>query len=746
MSKGRSKVFIRNADVKQLAPMVASLADQGFEVTSSHTDNDPGGKLDAGFDLVVHIFGGNVSGSPEGALVLCKTKSSLVPIGIICPGIPEIVFADRIADLVRTSPEKARLRTEASKVRQSGLVTDICKALANDSGEDGIREALAMLSREAGVDVAFLFLAEGGRTISERAAVATGGGEPLERLVGLAAEGRKPQLAATPDSAPVIAGSEMKAKGVRSAIAIPLLFGERLAGVFLATRSRSEGQFGERDIETLGPLVRLIVLFWEGARAARRSDEASQSLTKATSLVEQREREIKALNALLQNQQGRMLAIEENTHIDRERYLAATRFIVASLESADPNMRLNSERVATWALMLAQSMNLSVEGLAEAAYLHDIGHFKIVRDYVERENVRGGSGAAAERTAPDADKPGRSMNTPSAGTEADHSIVGEAMARLLKLSPEVRLAIRHHHENYDGSGFPDSLSGDKIPLAARLIRVADAYVSMSLPATGKDRLIGGRALDRIRAGMRKEYDPVVVEALVKLAEKRERPSEEGVISTVSHELRSPLTYLVGYSELLASAQELPPAAKEAAKEIYAEATHMARLVDDMLDLSRLEMGHADMQFSDVDLARVIERSVAKARLKSAAHKVEQDIGSDLPCVQGNADRLTQVLDNLLDNAIKYSPDGGRVLVKASVLEREVLVAVSDQGIGMPKDKLKLIFEKFQRLDSPLKHKVSGTGIGLNLCRRIVEAHGGSIWAESEEGKGSTLSFSLPVKL
>ena len=116
----------------------------------------------------------------------------------------------------------------------------------------------------------------------------------------------------------------------------------------------------------------------------------------------------------------------------------------------------------------------------------------------------------------------------------------------------------------------------------------------------------------------------------------------------------------------------------------------------------------------------------------------------MPPVRADPDRLQQVLDNLLDNAIKYSPDGGKVIVKAEPQRGELLVTVSDQGIGIPKDKLEVVFEKFHRLDTPLKHKVSGTGIGLNLCRRIVEAHGGRIWAESDGSQGTVMSFTTPT--
>ncbi|MBI2859100.1 MAG: HD domain-containing protein [Chloroflexi bacterium] len=742
-ARNKGKIFVVDPDIRHLTSFVVSLADEGFEVSGSHLGSDVAAKLEAGFDVVINIFDKDKQGS-AGALVLCKTKSSPTPIAIVCPLAPDVFSADRVADLVRTAPEKARLRAEAAFKRQPALIAEVCQAIATDSGEDGVRQALGALARAAEAEAAHIFLAEDGRLTSKAPTVATGVGEPLQRIVDLAAEQGKLQLAATFDSVQPDVRSAMTAKGIRSALAIPLMAGNRLVAVFSATISSGEARFSDRHIEALAPLAGVTAMFLQNSKGARKAKETGEALATAMSSLEQREREVRALNGLLQGQHARMMAVEENTHIDRERYLVAARFIAASLESGRPEMRAHSEQVATWALTLAQSMNLSVEGLGEAAYLHDIGCFSVVRDFVAREGASG-TKAQRETTEKAGVEAGGSQRTTAAELEIDHPVIGEALARLLKLSGDVSRAIRHHHENYDGSGFPDGLSGDKIPIASRLVRVADAYTGMMSAAAGKERLSGERALEKLRAGMRKEYDPVIVEALVKLAFKRERPSEGELISTVSHELRSPLSYLVGYSELLASTQDLPAAAQQTAKEIYIEASHMAKLVEDMLDLSRLEMGQGEMKFSDVDLAPLIERAVTKAKLRSAAHRVDRDIPPSLPHVQGNADRLMQVLDNLLDNAIKYSPDGGTLLAKAVAQDSEVLVSVSDQGIGIPKDKLEMIFEKFQRLESPLKHKVAGTGIGLSLCRHVIESHGGRIWAESEEGKGSTLFFTLPFK-
>jgi two-component system sensor histidine kinase VicK len=139
-----------------------------------------------------------------------------------------------------------------------------------------------------------------------------------------------------------------------------------------------------------------------------------------------------------------------------------------------------------------------------------------------------------------------------------------------------------------------------------------------------------------------------------------------------------------------------------------------------------------------------EKSVTRAQANTKTHQIEISPSEPALPVKADPDKMLQVLDNLLDNAIKYSPEGGLVTVTGQKKDGEVQVSVTDQGIGIPQEKQGMLFEKFYRVDSPLKSQVSGTGLGLNLCQHIVKAHGGRIWVDSEEGKGSTLSFAVPV--
>ncbi|HLH73901.1 MAG TPA: ATP-binding protein [Chloroflexota bacterium] len=216
------------------------------------------------------------------------------------------------------------------------------------------------------------------------------------------------------------------------------------------------------------------------------------------------------------------------------------------------------------------------------------------------------------------------------------------------------------------------------------------------------------------------------------------------ISTVSHELRSPLTPILGFAELLATNVFDTTSVQEMAGEVYRQAQRMHRLVDDLLDVSRMEAGRFRLDLAEIDLQPLLTSMVRDYDQKSEAHHVIGLVPDELPTVHGDAERIRQVLDNLLSNAIKYSPRGGPIVLAARVDGEYLLVSVSDRGIGLPRDKLGRLFEKFYRVDSQLTHRVRGSGLGLAIAKYIVDAHGGRIWVESELGKGSTFYFTLPI--
>ena len=219
------------------------------------------------------------------------------------------------------------------------------------------------------------------------------------------------------------------------------------------------------------------------------------------------------------------------------------------------------------------------------------------------------------------------------------------------------------------------------------------------------------------------------------------------IDNLSHELRTPLTTVSLLVETLAAdADALPPRAAERIAKIEVETGHLVQMVNELMDLSRIESGIATAQLDDIDLGRLALTTVDRLRLFAERHGVALEVSTPpaVPLVRGDQERLGQALLNLLHNAVKFSPPGSVVAVRVSPSETEVAVTVADHGPGIPRGAMPRIFERFYKADRARTRVAGGTGLGLSIARHIVEAHGGRIWAESEEGAGSTFSFAIPI--
>jgi two-component system phosphate regulon sensor histidine kinase PhoR len=219
------------------------------------------------------------------------------------------------------------------------------------------------------------------------------------------------------------------------------------------------------------------------------------------------------------------------------------------------------------------------------------------------------------------------------------------------------------------------------------------------------------------------------------------------VANVSHEFKTPLTAIQGFAEtLLAGALDDPENNRRFLEIIRNHAMRLARLTNDLLKLARIEAGKMELEFSSVGLLELIEACTETTLLKANRKEItlEITVPPQLPAVRGDAALLRDVLQNLLDNAIQYTPPRGHISVAASAGPREAVITVADTGIGIPLSDSERIFERFYRVDAARSREAGGTGLGLSIAKHIVEAHGGKLWVESTVGQGSKFSFSLPL--
>ncbi|MBU5211443.1 cell wall metabolism sensor histidine kinase WalK [Heyndrickxia oleronia] len=217
------------------------------------------------------------------------------------------------------------------------------------------------------------------------------------------------------------------------------------------------------------------------------------------------------------------------------------------------------------------------------------------------------------------------------------------------------------------------------------------------------------------------------------------------VSNVSHELRTPLTTMRSYLEALADGaiddKEIAPRFLTVTQN---ETERMIRLVNDLLKLSKMDSRDYQLNKEWVNIIEYFHHVIDRFEMaKDQNVTFKRKLPNAGVFVEVDLDKLTQVLDNIISNALKYSPEGGQITFRARELEEMVELSISDQGMGIPKDNLKKIFERFYRVDKARTRKMGGSGLGLAIAKEMVEAHGGEIWARSEEGKGTTIYLTLP---
>lgn len=218
------------------------------------------------------------------------------------------------------------------------------------------------------------------------------------------------------------------------------------------------------------------------------------------------------------------------------------------------------------------------------------------------------------------------------------------------------------------------------------------------------------------------------------------------VANVSHELRTPISSIKGYAETLIDGKvQDAGTVKEFLGIIHQNSERLANLINDLLDLAGIESGKMKMDLSASEARPVIDKclNILDKAIKDKSIKIKMDVPADLPKILVDHKRISQVFLNLLDNAVKYTPEGGAIAVTADTLPKAVKFNITDTGIGIPEKDLPRIFERFYRVDKARSRELGGTGLGLSIVKHIVQAHGGDVWVQSVPDRGSTFSFTVP---
>jgi signal transduction histidine kinase len=248
-----------------------------------------------------------------------------------------------------------------------------------------------------------------------------------------------------------------------------------------------------------------------------------------------------------------------------------------------------------------------------------------------------------------------------------------------------------------------------------------------------------------------EYMAAVVMQDITALKEAERLKDE-FVALVSHELKNPLTSIKGYTQLLRAQLEARDGSSLGEQErlclnvVEEESDRLAALASDVIDVSRLQSGRLVLRIDELDLVALARQVIERLQITTNEHSLNLTVDQESIWLRGDRNRLEQVFLNLIGNAIKYTPQGGAINISVTELKDEpcAQVCVHDQGIGIPLEQQSRLFARFSRASNASAHGITGTGLGLFLCRELIERHGGRIWLESEEGKGSTFSFMLPL--
>ena len=291
-----------------------------------------------------------------------------------------------------------------------------------------------------------------------------------------------------------------------------------------------------------------------------------------------------------------------------------------------------------------------------------------------------------------------------------------------------------------------------------LLKIDDEYELRDLITQSPELMIDSQDVNgeyisiRVRFALVRRESGFISGLVAVLHDTTEQEKEERerrlFVSNVSHELRTPLTSVKSYLEALDEGALSEPVAPDFIKVSLDETNRMMRMVTDLLHLSRIDNATSNLDVELINFTAFITFILNRFdKIKSQDENLKYELIRDYPItsvwIEIDTDKMTQVIDNILNNAIKYSPDGGKITVSMQTTDDQMILSISDQGLGIPKQDLPKIFDRFYRVDRARSRAQGGTGLGLAIAKEIIKQHNGFIWAKSEYGKGSTFTIVLP---
>jgi signal transduction histidine kinase len=358
----------------------------------------------------------------------------------------------------------------------------------------------------------------------------------------------------------------------------------------------------------------------------------------------------------------------------------------------------------------------------------------------------------------------REVFLPRATEHLEAEVVGTMLATPVRKGEGATGRLAEVHEPIQLADILEAPAESRV----RSVLVRAGYRALlAVPLVREDRLIGGLTVIRKATGA---FAPEVIELLrtfatqsalaiqnarlfLEIADKSQQLEaasrhKSEFLANMSHELRTPLNAIIGFSEVLMQRMfgELNTKQEEYLKDIYESGRHLLSLINDILDLSKIEAGRMELELTEFDLPTAVESALTLVRERATRRGIalQKTLDGRVGRVQADERKVRQVVLNLLSNAIKFTPEGGRIEIRAVPLDGSVEVSVADTGVGIAPEDQEAVFEEFRQVGSSAA-KQEGTGLGLTLSRKFVELHGGTIRVTSAVGAGSTFTFTLPVR-